>query len=154
MRYWQRRFAASQSSVVRCISTLTMPTLSLIEIVRGLAQHREGFAGLFGRMSYVPLLPLLELPYREVTDGLQQTFFDSGLSDADFERVSLRDLVVFALQSESDYWAGLAIHWLADGFPVDETIVHAGDEMLTAKRGIQADRHTLFRLIRRHEPYT
>jgi hypothetical protein len=128
-----------------------MPTRSLTEVVRGLAQHREGFAG-FARIGYVPLLPLLELPQREVADGLRQAFVDSGLSAAEFQRVSLRDLVVFALQSESDYWAGLAVRWLADGFPIDETIVRAGDEMVSAKRGTQTDRHTLFRLIRRYEP--
>ncbi len=129
-----------------------MPTRSLNEVVRGLAQHGEGFTGLFGRMCYVPLFPLLEVPHREVADGLRQAFTDSDLSDADFERVSLRDLVVFALRSESDYWAGLAVRWLADGFPIDETVVRAGDEMVAAKRGTQADRQTLFRLIRRHEP--
>ena len=129
-----------------------MPTRSLIEVVRGLAQHSEGFVGLFGRMGYVPLLPLLELPRRDVADGLRQAFIDSGLSDTEFQRVSLRDLVVFALRSESDYWAGLAVRWLADGFPIDETVVRAGDEMVSAKRGTQADRHTLFRLIRRYEP--
>jgi hypothetical protein len=129
-----------------------MQTRPLIEIVRGLAQHPEGFAGLFRRMSYVPLLPLLELPRLEVADGLREAFRDSGLSDAEFERVSLRDLVVFALRSESDYWAGLSVRWLADGFPIDEAVVRAGDEMVAAKRGTQADRHTLFRLIRRYEP--
>jgi hypothetical protein len=129
-----------------------MPTGSLTEFVRKLAQHPEGFTSVFRRMGYVSLLPLLELPQREVADGLQQTFRDSGLSDADFESVSLRDLVVCALRSESVHWSGLAVRWLADGFPIDETVVRAGDEMVTAKRGTQADRHTLFRLIRRHEP--
>lgn len=103
-------------------------------------------------MGYVPLLPLLELPRLEVADGLRQAFNDSGLSNAEFEHVSLRDLVVFALRSESEHWAGLAVRWLTDGFPIDKTIVHAGDEMVMAKRGAQADRHTLFRLIRQYEP--
>jgi hypothetical protein len=117
------------------------------------AKHPDGFAALFGRMSYVPLLPLLELPHRDVAQCLRQAFLDFGLRDADFGSISLRDLVVFALRSESDYWAGLAVRWLADGFPIDEAIVRAGDQMVEAKRGTQSDRHTLFRLIRRHKPY-
>jgi len=129
-----------------------MARRSLIEVVRRLAQHPEGFSGLFHRMGYLPFLPRLELPRREVAVGLRQAFSDSGLSDAEFQRVSLRDLVVFALRSESDYWAGLAVRWLDDGFPIDETVMRAGDEMVAAKRGTQADRHTLFRLIRRYEP--
>jgi hypothetical protein len=128
-----------------------MPTGSLTEFVRKLAQHPEGFTNLFRRMGYVSLLPLLELPRSEVADGLQQTFRDCGLSATNFESVSLRDLVVCALRSESVHWSSLAVRWLADGFPIDEIIVHAGDEMVAAKRGTQADRHTLFRLIRRHE---
>lgn len=117
-----------------------MQTRSLTEILRGLAQHPQGFTGLFGRMGYLPLLPLLELPHREAADDLRQAFSDSGLSDSEFERVSLRDLVVFALRSESDYWAGLAVRWLADGYPIDETVVRAADEMVAAKRGTQEDR--------------
>src|SRR5688572_12941196 len=111
---------------------------ALSEVIRGLAQHPEGFAGSCDRTGYVALLPLLELRRGEVADGLRQAFSDSGLSAADFERVSLRDLVVFALRSESDYWAGLAVRWISDGFPIDETIVRAGDEMIAAKRGTQA----------------
>ena len=96
-----------------------MAANSLTEVVRALAQHREGFSGLFSRMGYWPLLPLLELPHRDVAKGLREAFKDFGLSDAEFERVSLRDLVVFALRSESDYWAGLAVRWIADGFPIE-----------------------------------
>ena len=128
-----------------------MPTRSLIEIVRRLAQHPEVFAGLTCH-GYVSLLPLLEFPQSEVSGSLQQAFLDSGLSREDFESVSLRDLVVFALRSESDYWAGLAVHWLATGSRWTMSSFVPGDEMIAARRGTQKDRHTLFRLIRRYEP--
>jgi hypothetical protein len=129
-----------------------MPVHSVNELVEKLAKHPEGFAVLFRRMGYVPLLPLLELPQQVVVQSLEQSFRDFGLSSADFASVSLRDLTVCALRSESAHWTSLAVRWLADGFPIDETIVRAGDEMVDAKRGTQADRHTLFRLIRRYEP--
>jgi hypothetical protein len=128
-----------------------MSTRSLIELVRGFARHPEGFAGIFRRMGYVPLLPLLEFPHREVQDGLEQAFHDSGLSHEDFQSLSLRDLVALALSSDSTYWAGLAVRWLADGFPIDDVVIRAGDEMVQAKRATQADRHTVLRLIRRWE---
>ncbi len=130
-----------------------MPTHSVGEVVQKLAKHPEGFTALFRRMGYVPLLPLLELSYRDVAQSLRQSFREAELSDADFERISLRDLLVFALRSESAYWAGLAVRWLTDGFPIDEAIAHAGDEMVESKRGTQADRHMLFKLIRRYERY-
>lgn len=118
-----------------------------------MAKRPDDFAALFSRMGYLPLLPLLELSHREVEQVLRQSFHDLGLSDADFERISLRDLVVFALRSESDYWTGLAVRWLADGFQIDEAVVRAGDEMIKAKCSTQSNRHTLFRLIRRYEQY-
>ena len=128
-----------------------MPIHSVNELVEKLAKHPEGFSGLFRRMGYVPLLPLLELPQQVVVQSLEQSFRDFGLSNVDFASVSLRDLLVCALRSESGYWAGLAVRWLSDGFPIDKTIVRAGDEMVETKRGTQSDRHTLFRLIRRYE---
>jgi hypothetical protein len=127
---------------------------SINELVEKLARHPDGFPGLFRRMGYVPLLPLLELPQRVVVQDLEQSFRECGLTDADFGSISLRDLVVFALGTESVHWISLAVGWLADGFPIDETIVRAGDEMVDAKRGRQSDRHALFRAIRRYERCT
>jgi hypothetical protein len=129
-----------------------MPAHSVNEVIEKLAKHPEGFPALFARMGYVPLLPLLELPHRTVVQQLGKSFHDFGLSDANFAAVSMRALVVCALRSESSYWAGLAVHWLADGFPIDAELVSAGDDMIQAKRGTQSDRHTLFRLIRRYKP--
>ena len=128
-----------------------MPVQSSSEVVERIARHPEGFSGLFRRMHYVPFLPLLELPHTKVSQDLRRAFSACGLTDSDFQTVSLSELVAFALRSSSDYWAGLAVRWLSDGFPLDEAIARAGDEMVTAKRGSQADRHTLFRMIRQWE---
>jgi hypothetical protein len=129
-----------------------VPTRSLIEVIRRLAQHPEGFAGVFRRMGYMPLLPLLERPHPEVADGLREAFHASGLGEEDFESVSLHHLVAYALESKSNYWAGLAVRWLADGFSMSEAVVRAGSKMVEAKRGTQADRHIMLRLIRQYEP--
>jgi hypothetical protein len=102
-------------------------------------------------MHYVPFLPLLELPHTQVTVELRGSFLAHGLTDSDYQSVSLSELVAFALRSSSNYWLGLAVRWLEDGFPVDETIAQACDEMISAKRGSQADRHAAFRMIRRWE---
>ena len=102
-------------------------------------------------MHYVPFLPLLELPHTQVTDELRSAFLANGLTDADYQSVSLSELVAFAIRSSSNYWLGLAVRWLEDGFPLDETIAQACDEMITTKRGSQAERHATFRIIRRWE---
>ena len=105
-------------------------------------------------MHYVPFLPLLELPHIAVAQDLRRAFLAYGLTDADYQQVSLSELVAFALGSSSDYWASLAVRWLSDGFAMDEVIARAGDEMITAKRSTQADRHALFRMIRQWERST
>lgn len=128
-----------------------MPVQTASEVVERLAKHPEGFTGLFGRMGYVPLLPLLELPYPTAAQDLRSAFEACGLSDSDYQRVSLSELLACALSSWSVHWTALAVRWLLDGFPLDETIARAGDEMIAAKRGTQADRHALFRMIRHWE---
>ena len=128
-----------------------MPVQSSTEVVERIVRHPEGFSGLFRRMHYVPFLPLLELPHTKVTQDLRQAFSACGLTDSDFQTVSLSELVAFALRLSSDKWAGLAVRWLSDGFPLDADIARAGDEMVTAKRGSQANRHALFRMIRQWE---
>jgi hypothetical protein len=121
------------------------------QFVEKMALNAEGFAGLFRRLQYLPLLPLLELPQKTVVQELERAFIDCGVAESDFREVSLSALVAFALRHGSEYWTGLAVHWLTEGFPVDAAIAKAGDEMIQAKRGTQKARHDLFRIIRRWE---
>ena len=148
-RQW--RLAPVADLCVRRNPLLHVPVETPSEVVERIARHPEGFAGVFGRMQYVPFLPLLELSHTIVRQDLKQAFVDCGLTDSDYLSVSMSELVAFALCSCSDHWAGLAVRWLADGFPIDEAIAGAGDEMIRAKRGSQANRHALFRMIRRWE---
>ncbi len=127
-----------------------MPAKSVSEVIKTLAKHPEGLLGLFHRMGYVVLLPLLELPRKEVAENLKSSFRECGLNDADCAGISLRDLIVFALTSKSDHWTGLAARWIAEGFPVDEAVIGAADEMIKTKQGTQSDRQMLIRLIRKH----
>jgi hypothetical protein len=128
-----------------------MAVSSCKEVVEKFAGHPEGFSGLFRRLSYVTLLPLLELPHTVVSADLKQAFLDTGLAESNFQQVSLAQLVAFALRSPSHYWSGLAVQWLLDGFPIEESIWEAGDDMISAKRGTQKTRHALFRLLRQWE---
>ncbi|GAA1857065.1 hypothetical protein GCM10009687_25240 [Asanoa iriomotensis] len=54
------------------------------------------------------LLPLLERPPDEVTGA-----FAEAQADESFVPALLR----FAVESRSDYWAGLALRWLETGYP-------------------------------------
>jgi hypothetical protein len=123
-----------------------------------LAKEPEGFSGIFRRMGYTALLPLLRLPSRIVVRDLPTALTDVGVSSGDVAQISLSRLVVFALSSAPESWANLAVEWLAQGFPINSDIFMAGEALLQSPRGSQRARgdltHTLARWkkSRRHPP--
>ncbi|SDZ35009.1 hypothetical protein SAMN05444365_1115 [Micromonospora pattaloongensis] len=86
----------------------------------------------------VSLLPLLERRHEDVTTlGIDQAF-DPPPWD---------DLVRFAMSSWSDYWAGLALGWLEDGYPAApfrDTL----QSLKSAPQRTQPIRHRALRLWR------
>lgn len=114
-----------------------------------LAKKPEGFSGVFQRMGYTALLPLLRLPYRGVLGQLPKALADACACPDVASQISPSALVSFALRSQSEFWAGLAIRWLSDGFPIDPEILRAGGDMIEAKRGTHLMRHSLSCVIRR-----
>lgn len=100
-------------------------------------------------LSYVWLLPLLEKPFE--TAALDLPDAASALSKkytlpAD---IALHPLVITALTSHSEYWSGLALKWLEDGFPVDialtELLAHCAED----KTRSQSCRHRARRIVGR-----
>jgi hypothetical protein len=95
--------------------------------------------------SYVWLLPLLEKPFETAALDLPDAV--SALSEkytlpAD---VAFQPLVILALMSHSEYWSGLALKWLEDGFPIDvelnALLAHcAEDKTLSQSRRLRARR--------------
>ena len=98
--------------------------------------------GLHERMrthSYVPLLCLLELPYPTVAARFTERF---QLPDSELCR-----LAEFALASDSDYWAELALSWLEQGLLLDPGLA----TVLQSEpfpRHMQRERHRAAALLR------
>ncbi len=69
--------------------------------------------------TYVWLLPLLEKPLEEGAQELPGAIKALGERCTLPADIALQPLVVTALTSHSDYWSGLALKWLEDGFPMD-----------------------------------
>jgi len=90
--------------------------------------------------SYIPLLVFLEHSLVET----QQL-----ISSLDFEPFPFRRLIEFALSSEADYWASLAVDWLEQGIPINENIVNAVNLMVEEKRTSQKTRHRAFGLVKK-----
>lgn len=69
--------------------------------------------------SYVWLLPLLEKPFETAALDLPDAVRALGKKYTLPTEIALQPLVITALTSQSEYWAGLALKWLEDGFPID-----------------------------------
>ncbi|TWC06432.1 MULTISPECIES: hypothetical protein [unclassified Pseudomonas] len=69
--------------------------------------------------SYVWLLPLLEKPFEVAALDLPDAVKTLGIKYTLPTEIALQPLVVTALASHSKYWAGLALRWLEEGFPLD-----------------------------------
>jgi len=67
--------------------------------------------------SYVWLLPLLEKPFEAAAIELPDAVRILQKKYTLPTEISLQPLVLTALVSHSEYWAGLALQWLEDGFP-------------------------------------
>ena len=102
------------------------PYQTFEEICAGLATRPEAWAKICEGQSYIPLLPFLEHPYSAVMAQLVDRLVAVGLARAEAERVSLRQLVVFALTGPMRWgWGGYAVSWIEAGFPIDDEIASA-----------------------------
>ncbi len=92
--------------------------------------------------SYIRLLIFLEQPLIEAKELI---------SSLNIEPFPFRRLIEFAVSSDADYWAKLAVDWLEQGIPVDEKIAKAISLMIEEKRTSQKTRHRAFRLLKGFE---
>ena len=92
--------------------------------------------------SFIALLIFLEHPFVEA---------EQLISSLGFEPFPFRRLIEFAISSESDYWASLAVDWLEQGVPLNEKVANAINLMVEEKRASQKTRHRAFQLMKRFE---
>ncbi|MFK3602424.1 MAG: hypothetical protein WBM22_26025 [Pseudomonas fluorescens] len=99
--------------------------------------------------SYVWLLPLLEKPFETAALDLHdavRALSKKYMLPAD---IALQPLVITALMSHSEYWSGLALKWLEDGFPIDiplnALLAHCAEDKTLS----QSRRHRARRLLGR-----
>lgn len=99
--------------------------------------------------SYVWLLPLLEKPFETAALDLPDTV---GVLSGKYTLpagIALQPLVITALTSHSEYWSGLALKWLEDGFPIDveltTLLAHCTEDQTLS----QSRRHRARRLVGR-----
>lgn len=126
------------------------PYQTIEQICTGLTRHAETWAKIRDGQNYIPLLPFLEHPYSVVKLRLVDGLASAGLPRAEAERISLRDLVVFALTGPMRWgWGAHAVAWIELGFPVDNELAAALEQVAQDKRFPQRVRHRAFAVARR-----
>jgi len=126
------------------------PYSTFEEVCKSLAAHPEAWAKICHGQSYIPLLPVLEHAYDFIVMRLVDGLVGAGLPRAEVERVSLRELVVFALSGPMRWgWGGYAVSWIEAGFPVDAEIASALFQISQDKRFPQRTRHRAFAAAKR-----
>ncbi|MCE4057844.1 hypothetical protein [Pseudomonas sp. Au-Pse12] len=100
-------------------------------------------------LCYVWLLPLLESPYASVAANLPNALAGLDIRQPLPEAVELRQLLLTALESDSEYWAQRAVTWLEEGFPLDRELCETLLHQVSRKRFSQSIRHRLTPLGKR-----
>src|SRR5215471_10438991 len=120
------------------------------EICKGLAARPDAWAKVCDGQNYMPLLPVLERPYSPVVAQLVDELIAVGLPRAEVERISLRELVVFALTGPLKWgWGENAVSWIEAGFPIDDEIASELEWAAQDKRFPQRVRHRAFSAAKR-----
>jgi hypothetical protein len=126
------------------------PYWSIEEICAALARRPEWWASVRDGQSFVPLLAFLEHPYSVVDAQLIEALVAAGLPRSEVERVSLRDLVIFALTGPLKCgWGAHAVSWIEAGFSMDDEIASALERVAQDKRFPQRVRHRAFTAAKR-----
>jgi hypothetical protein len=97
--------------------------------------------------SYVWLLPLLEKPLETAALDLSDAVRALGEKHTLPADIALQPLLIIALTSHSEYWPGLALKWLEDGFPMDAELTAVLAHCVEDKTLSQSDRHRARRLV-------
>jgi hypothetical protein len=126
------------------------PYWTIEEICAALARRPEWWASVRDGQSFVPLLAFLEHPYSVVDAQLIEALVAAGLPRSEVERVSLRDLIIFALTGPLKWgWGAHAVSWIEAGFSMDDEIASALERVAQDKRFPQRGRHRAFSAAKR-----
>jgi pimeloyl-ACP methyl ester carboxylesterase len=126
------------------------PYQTFEQICEGLATHPDAWRRIREEQLNIPLLPFLEHPYSTVAARLIDGLAAAGIPRAEAQRVSLRELVVFALSGPMRWtWGGYAVSWIEAGFSIDDEIASALESIAQDKRFPQRVRHRAFAATRR-----
>jgi hypothetical protein len=118
-----------------------------VEILLGRAS--QALEGGRAEQYCMPLLPLLEHPWSK---GAEEVSLAAKRFDALKEKAESipEEVVLFALSEHSQYWVGLALRWIEDGFPVSPRIKEMLFSVSQRKNLPQEERHTAWRLFHKN----
>lgn len=95
--------------------------------------------------NYLPLFPLLEMPFDEARENLEAEFKKRSLNEKWLLFFPFEDMVAAALTSRSKSWSNLALQWLEKLGP-SETLCAAVD-VVRSTGMTQQQRHQAARIL-------
>jgi hypothetical protein len=122
--------------------------VGLVGLAELFVGSRNGAVRRVERDAPTGLLPLLERPRAVVKAEIDEweATYGAGLGVSG-RIIPLDAVVLHALTSGSEYWAGLAIEWV-DAMPETQGVVEALDALVTARWASQSLRHGARRALR------
>lgn len=97
----------------------------------------------FRERGLMPALPILESAWPEMRRQVDIARKDLRIQ----ESFPFESLVLYALQWPTDYWPGLVVDWIAQGFPTSESVLQGLQLIASKKYFPQRLRHRASALI-------
>lgn len=101
--------------------------------------------------NFMPLLPLLEIDFENAKNVVNAGAREAALPSEILAAFPFEDIVLFALNWETDYWPTTAVAWLEKGFPVSDRIAKSLVELCGKRHFLQRTRHRAMALARSRE---
>ncbi len=99
--------------------------------------------------NYLPLFPLLEIPYEAARNALLEELHRNRIDQSWLVVFPFEQTVAAALKSVSKYWPDYALRWIPS-LPISD-VVREGLTLLEQKGRTQQQRHAARKLLRRLE---
>jgi hypothetical protein len=100
------------------------------------------------RGNFMPLLPLLEIDFEKAKRVVEDGANEVGLPSEARAAFPFEDIIVFALEWETDYWPTSAVDWVERGFPMSDRIAKSLTNLSEKRNFQQRTRHRAIALVK------
>jgi hypothetical protein len=111
-------------------------------------ERNESIIPLLNERNLRSLLPCLQKPYKEIIWLIEDALARQNLSREILNTFPIRDLILLALRSQSDFWASRALEWL-ENFQPDEDVICQIQQLIKEKWSSQKTKLAARKFLKR-----